>query len=238
MRNLNTRERIKFLGHVIPLYAQFQRRPFRPLQEIRAWQFQRLQQLVTHAYQHVPLYRELYCEAGFVPSDLRGWADFEYVPCIDKDQVIANFPDRLIADGVQRDALVLSRSSGSTGKVLDVAYDIPALAAFALAAGRMYEMGFKYRLWDRQVYIYPSRYPFESLLGLYPLHFIFTLETIPNILKIIRDIRPALITAYPSHIRHIAAEMSEADRDLIQPRLVCVHSELSIKAERALLPFD
>jgi phenylacetate-coenzyme A ligase PaaK-like adenylate-forming protein len=89
-----------------------------------------------------------YRSASFHPNDLRSWEDFHRIPLVTKDQVIANFPERILAKDFKLDELVVSRSSGSSGKVLDIAYDDRAMIIYMLAGLRLYRMGFAYRPWQ------------------------------------------------------------------------------------------
>jgi hypothetical protein len=58
--------------------------------------------------------------------------------------VIGNFPERILANRYKLDELVVSRSSGSSGKVLDIAYDDRAMIVYVLAGLRLYGMGLAY----------------------------------------------------------------------------------------------
>lgn len=95
--------------------------------EMRAEQFSRIQRLVRHAYANVPFYHDLYAGASFEPGDLRTRDDFERLPVISKDDVIAAYPDRILRKGVPKESLRVTRSSGSSGKVLDIAFDQNAM---------------------------------------------------------------------------------------------------------------
>lgn len=201
-------------------------------ERMRAWQWNRLRKLVRHAYDHVPFYHDLYQAASFHPDDLRGWDDFHHLPTVTKDQVIAHFPGQMLARGHALEDLVVSRSSGSSGKVLDIAYDSRAMVVYLLAGLRLYSMGFPYRPWHRQLYVYTSSYPLDSLFGLYPLRFVSTLAPIPEIIAKLKEYRPHLLVCYPSHLKQI--EQSLAQEDLAEIRLDCisVNSEMSTQAER------
>ena len=52
----------------------------------------------------------------------------------------------------QPDDCIVSRSSGSSGKVLDICYDSEAMVIYSLAGLRLYKMGFSYRPWHMQLY--------------------------------------------------------------------------------------
>jgi len=235
MRNLSFTE---LLGVVARLFTQgrfLKRTPFWSPDQMRAWQFERIQKLVAHAYTTIPFYGELYRTAGFQPGDLKGWSDFEKLPCVTKDQVIANYPQRMLKAGFNLDDLIVSRSSGSSGKVLDICYDSDAMMTYVLAGMRLYKMCFTYRPWHSQVYVYTSPYPMNSLLGCYPLHFVSTLEPAAKILAELRRLRPELLVCYPSHLKQILQSASEDELSKIRPRAVSVNSEMSTQAERDYL---
>jgi len=199
---------------------------------MREWQFRRISELVDHAYRTVPLYTELYRRAGFKPGELRSWDDFRALPLVSKDDLVEAYPDAAISSAFDPETLIVSRSSGSSGKVLDLAYPASTLIRYALATLRVYEMGFSYRPWHRHVYIYTSPYPFRSIFGLYPLRFVSTLEPIEQILEVLVEERPRLLVCYPSHLRQVAEMASPRQLAAIRPRLVSLNSEMSSQAER------
>ncbi len=235
MRNLNLRELSSLLGAFAFGGRLLKKTPHLSRDEMRTWQWERLQRLVRHAFDNVAFYRELYQAASFHPNDLRTWDDFHRLPMVTKDQVIAHYPDRMLAKGYKLDDLVVSRSSGSSGKVLDIAYDSRAMVIYTLAGLRLYGMDFSYRPWHRQLYIYTSPYPLNSLFGLYPLQFLSTLTPIPEIIAQLKSARPDLLVCYPSHLKQIEREMTSSDLEQVRLRCVSVNSEMSTQAERDYL---
>jgi phenylacetate-CoA ligase len=226
---------VDLLGLIARGREFFRRVPYLSRDEMQARQFQRLRDLVRHAYETVAFYRALYAGKGFEPGDLKGWEDFRRLPRVTKDDVIASYPGRILSSRYAGRELIVSRSSGSSGKVLDVAYPAQTLARYALATIRMYRMGFDYRPWHRHLYIYTSPYPFDSIFGLYPLYFVSTLAPVSETLKKLVEVRPHLLVCYPSHLRQVSEIASEADLRRIRPLLISVSSELSTQAERDLL---
>jgi phenylacetate-CoA ligase len=235
MRDLNTREMLALVRTLLGGARFLHQAPRWSHDEMQAWQFARIQPLVRHAWTNVPFYRQLYTAASFRPDDLRSWADFQRLPTVTKDDVIANYPARMLADGLSPEHLIVSRSSGSSGKVLDIAYDSRAMVTYTLAGLRLYQMGFSYRPWHRQLYIYTSPYPFRSLFGLYPLHFISTLSPVDEIVAAIKRVRPDLLVCYPSHLQQIARAMTDADCSTLPLKSISVNSEMSTQAERDAL---
>jgi phenylacetate-CoA ligase len=235
MRGLRFGERAALLAGLVTVRRLLGRTPFWSRDRMQAWQLDRIKQLVAHAYHTVPFYRHLYQAASFAPPDLKTWDDFHRLPVVTKDQVIANYPDRMLAAGFDRQALIVSRSSGSSGRVLDVAYDAKAMTTYVLAGLRLYQMAFRYRPWHRQAYVYTSPYPLNSLLGLYPLYFLSTLTPVPELIAALQRIRPHLLVCYPSHLKELVHETRPDDWRRLPLRAVSVNSEMSTQAERDAL---
>jgi len=235
LRPLAVSEKLLLLRDLGLRARQMKRAPYLSPDEMKRRQLERIRALVTHAYETVPFYREIYGAAGFEPGDLADWPDFERLPFVSKDQVIEAFPERILSGRFDPADLIVSRSSGSSGKVLDVAYDARTLIAYVLATIRLYQMGFGYRPWHRHVYVYTSPYPIRSIFGLYPLTFVSTLTPIDQILDVLVSTRPHLLICYPSHLRQIADLATDAQLTRIRPLLVSVSSEMSSQSERDAL---
>lgn len=98
-----------------------------PREDLDRLHLKRLQALLLHAYEHVPLYRRMYREAGITPQDIRSLEDFNrYVPTIDKRDLV----DAQQADPPWGQAVALSpdyyvyrfHTSGSTGTPLSIPF--------------------------------------------------------------------------------------------------------------------
>jgi phenylacetate-CoA ligase len=71
------------------------------------WTLQRI-------YENIPFLRERYKEAGISPDDLKSVEDFEKIPCMDKDDFLDSFPDRLVC--VDKAELIrMHATSGTSG---------------------------------------------------------------------------------------------------------------------------
>jgi phenylacetate-CoA ligase len=232
LRRFSTLELSSVLRLLIASRDFARRAPYLSRDEMQARQLERVRELVTHGYETVPFYHARYRDVAFEPGDLKRWEDFEKLPTVTKEDVIESYPERIVSTEYADANLIVSRSSGSSGKVLDVAYPASTLARYAVATIRMYGMGFDYRPWHRHLYVYTSRYPFDSIFGLYPLFFVSTLTPIPEILRKMIQVNPHLLVCYPSHLRQISEMASGAELQKIRPQLISVSSELSSQAER------
>jgi phenylacetate-CoA ligase len=232
MRSLRASELLSLATGLVTDWRLLKRTPHLSRNEMQAWQFKRLRQLVRHAHQHIPYYRELYHSISFEPEDLRTWDDFRKLPVVRKDDVVAHYPDRMLQAGSDMDTLIISRSSGSSGKVLDIAYDCEAMVTYVLAGLRLYQMCFDYRPWHKQLYVYTSPYPLNSLFGLYPLHFLHTLTPTHQILAALRTVKPDLLVIYPSILKQVTQVSTDTDRAVCRLKAISVNSEMSTQVER------
>lgn len=80
---------------------------------------QRLRALIRHAYEHVPLYRSLWRQAGLDPGAIRCRRDLPRLPMIDKEGVVAAGDDARDMRTPTR-GLVEMRTSGTSGRAIHV----------------------------------------------------------------------------------------------------------------------
>ena len=84
-------------------------------EEVIAWQNERLQALVKHAYEHTVYYKELFDNLGLTPSDIQCANDLKKLPIINKEIAIANY-DKLVPDNISNFNFRRSRTGGTTGE--------------------------------------------------------------------------------------------------------------------------
>lgn len=231
MRNMTLPEIIHLVKELLIRNRKLKAAPYWSYDRIQSWQFARIKKIVRHAFENTTFYNKLYSSVSFNPDDLKTWDDFSKLPIVTKDDVINNFPDGITSRNINMDDVILSRSSGSSGKVLDIVYDLDAFNTYILAGLRLYNMGFNYRPWHTQAYIYTSPYPMSSLLGMFPLKFLSTLTPVPEVVEELVKIKPALLVCYPSHLKQIAQYMRE-NAISIHPKFISVNSEMSTQKER------
>jgi phenylacetate-CoA ligase len=93
---------------------EIERAPSASPEEIRHQQWRRLTQLLVHAENHVPYYREVFRHLGIRASDIRTLKDFASLPVLTK-AIIRHRLDDLVRDDVPRSSLMRRHSGGSTG---------------------------------------------------------------------------------------------------------------------------
>jgi len=194
----------------------------------------RLIRSIRQAYENVPFYRRKYDEAGVDIHSICSAEDIKRLPFVTKDEIRENFPEGIVARGVDRNACHYSATTGSTGRSLPFIYT-KATFAFYIATGvRMYTM-IGYRPWHRMAYIkytdlrYPRLGPFFQTT-----HIQSTIPVEEQIARL-REARADLIIGYASLVYEIARRVTPDDLKYIRPKFIGINSELSTQDQRAFI---
>ena len=113
---------------------------------------QRVQELITHAYSHVPYYRNLMQQHGITPAQIQTAADLQLVPVLDKEIIRAN-QQSLLADNVSKEKLHQSSSSGTTGVPVTYYHDDRGISAGIASGYALWSMS-GWKPGDRHVHIW------------------------------------------------------------------------------------
>lgn len=85
------------------------------LEQIKAWQSERLVKQVKNVWDNVPYCREKMEEAGVTPDDIKGLEDLHKLPFITKDDLRDAYPYGLLARPLE-DCVRIQSTSGTTGR--------------------------------------------------------------------------------------------------------------------------
>lgn len=107
---------------VIKIYKEFGKNPYKSKNEIESEIFKKLKNLCIYCNTHVPYYRRVFKEIGFVPENMKNYNDFKKIPILDKDIVRKYFLE-LQSDEIEHMNKVLCSTSGSTGTPLKIYLD-------------------------------------------------------------------------------------------------------------------
>jgi len=198
--------------------------------EIRAFQFSRIQELVRHAFSFVPLYHEKYSSVGFEPGDLKTWEDFQKLPVLEKTELIAGFPDKTIS--ALHDTEFTTRSSGSSGQFVTLAVSPEAIYIDTIQGARQFhfQSGEKYGPLDLALFIYTSPWWVSSINSQYPTDFLPTTTKIEDAIRRIEERHPRVLSVYPTYLKKIIGKEPYLKSSGIE--LIVVHSEHSSPNER------
>jgi len=85
------------------------------VEQIKAWQNEKLVKQVKHVYDNVPYYRDLMDEKGVTPDDVKGIDDLCKLPFLTKSDLRDAYPYGLLAKPLA-DCVRIQSTSGTTGK--------------------------------------------------------------------------------------------------------------------------
>jgi phenylacetate-CoA ligase len=95
--------------------------------EIRAYQDERVRDLIRYAYEHVPFHRDRMRARKLTPADILTVDDLAKIPILTKEDV-RNNRDRLLSTQARPADLQLRHTSGTTGKALELYVSRSAIA--------------------------------------------------------------------------------------------------------------
>jgi phenylacetate-CoA ligase len=200
-------------------------------QQISEMKLNRVRFLADYAFKNTTFYRSLYTNAGFQPGDIRSWNDFEQLPIVNKEDLLAN-EEAVVASPFNKDKMFGVRTSGSTGKPLSIYLDdnrahidtLHRIRSFELLAGKPLPT-------DGWIYnIHHTTWWYTSMHGQYPTFTIRQSCPTDSMIEHIKKLRPKVISGLPSAIQKLA----ESNLNLQKLGVSCVstNSEASSQLMR------
>lgn len=196
----------------------------------------RLIKVIGDAYKNVPFYKEYYDYHNVNVDDIKEIKDIKKLPFLTKEHVRVGFPSKLIRIGTNLEKCYISGTTGSTGKSVNFAYSMDTFMFYLTTTFRVATM-IGYKPWYKAAYIKYTPISFFKIPGL-P---IFRSYHIPSIAKLekqmelLRLTKPDFIAGYASIILDMAYHLTEDDKKIIKPKIICLNSELSTSDERAFI---
>jgi phenylacetate-CoA ligase len=213
------------------------------LEELRAWQLERLQGLIWHAYENVPFYHDLYRRLQIHPSDIRSLKDFQSLPFLTRDDVNSHL-ERLVAPSLRHQA-VPNSTGGSTGEPMrfytehafdwwDNALELRGRGWYGVNNGDRIayvwgaERDFHYRDWR-------ARLRARILRERYLNAFRMSDEAMQSYAEMLTRWKPAMFRAYASALSLFAQYVRNNDIAGIFPRMIETTAEKVSLPQRELL---
>lgn len=124
--------------------------------QIRELQESRLRALISHAYRHVPYYREMLDRLGIDPGEIRHLADLQRLPVLSKDVIRRNLHFDLMSDAHDKREMLPIRTSGASGEPITL-YTEKAQLEMRWATTLRNQEWTGYRFGDRQVRLWEMK---------------------------------------------------------------------------------
>lgn len=204
---------------------ELKRNQWKTLDDLKHIQMKKLKAIITHAYTHVPYYRQLFNSVKIKPEDIKDQDDLKKIPTTTKLDLQRNYSN-VVMKGIDETRQLTVFTSGSTGIPLkivmsprDVAYQWTSAVYPFLECG--------VRLRDNFASIYGLG---ESVIkrGMHPIFSgRFTETIIPvyeqqeRIVNALKQINPDVVNTFPS----VLSLLSSYDVSGINPRLIFTSGE-------------
>ncbi len=207
-------------------FAKIVRNPWKPPEELRKIQEKMMRTIVHFAYYNTRFYKEKFKKAGISPSDIRTAEDMEKIPVTTKDEIRKN-PKSLFAAGYNEGNCIVQQTTGSTGKIIPVLHDQEAFSYFnAMGFRTFWDWG--YRPWDKMILIRHDKNEkvFLEYLGLLRRYYIPIFTPEEEQIKLIKEINPDVLCAYPSTIKAIMSALKEGNLNQVTLKFINLNSEI------------
>jgi phenylacetate-CoA ligase len=199
------------------------------------FQNERLRRLVDHAYRYVPYYRGLFDRHGLKPQDIRTVEDLAAVPITSRSDMQALPVEDVVARHVKPGSLITRSSSGSTGRPFTVrrtwleervhgAFRLRALRSLGLRASDKHciVMG----QWNHQLRDHQLIQRILATFGIARQSVVNGLQAPEDIVQILQELRPGVISGYPGVLARIAQTVSGDKFRYPQLRFICTGGEV------------
>lgn len=223
-------------------------------ERIERFQNRKLRQIVAHAYDRVPYYRELFDRHRISPADIRAVDDLAKIPITRKSDIRGLGPERLVARGLDVKHLFQRNTTGVTGQPFTI-WRTPReefLSSAMIMRRELRALGV--RRGDRIALVKaPARgkapresrreKPGSAVLrrmlirreGADRIHRIDAFIPVDEIVLSLRDAQPDVLTGYPGILSLVAQRLESLGDASIKPRMVITGAETLTPAMREQL---
>jgi len=209
--------------------------------ELRELQRGCLRNLVLHAVETVPYYRDLFSRNRLVPGDIRDLCDLGKIPILEKETVRSE-AGRFLSDGVSGRILRL-HTSGTTGSPLTILCDVESRRRHYAFLSRFRQwfgvsLGMPRATLCGRIVVSPGREnpPFwrydasekNYLFSSYHL----SKKNLSHYSSALRRIEPEEICGYPSSVYAVGRHARDVNGGLPRPRLIVTTAETLLAFQR------
>jgi len=232
---------------VLPKLRTLRAAQWAPAAEVQRMQEERLADLLSHAHEHVPYYREILEECGAV--DHSGRVDlsaFTSIPLLDKDIIRAK-GDELLSDDLDRRPWFRNYSGGSTGEPVAFIQESSEDASWDRALTFLFDEWSGHRLGDRWALLWGSerdlggppslrvRYHRRTRRVLVLNAFRMDRQRMDDYVRQLNAFRPRHILAYAGSLFELSRYIHENELEVCSPAGIMTSAESIYPEQRALI---
>ncbi len=209
-----------------------QKRPFLPREKLEVIRDRRIRKMVSYAAGKVPYYREWFKRESLNPRDIRGAADLDQLPVLDKE-LVRTQPRLFMAEGLAARNALSFRTSGTTGVPIEIYHDQRSLLANIAFGERERDpfiqvCGGSFR--PKELYVGYQTSTFKTVTAFYKESVLFPvkprrrlvslLDPIDNVAEVLNAERPDILVGYGGWINLFFRTAAARGIDLHLPRMV------------------
>ena len=208
---------------ILYYFSQFKRHQWLKEKYQLRIQEKRLRSLINHAYHNVPFYNDLFDSVGVKPQHIKTVKDLPNLPVLTKEDVRKNYPDKIITRGIDIEKCHTRSTTGSTGMPLKIYFSTKELDYYTtLNIFVWFAQGL--RLKDRFITIRHKGFQVNNSLikklGILNWKNISIFNSVEDILKSLDNLKPDILTSYPSMLLLLSQEMEKRNNTSIKPRFI------------------
>jgi phenylacetate-CoA ligase len=199
------------------------------LEDTREYQNAKLRQLISHAYYHVPYYREVMEERNIKSTDIQTIEDLQKLPIINKAIVRENLHMGMLSNNHDKRHLLKVTTSGSTGEPFTIYAEKKQLEMRWAATLRSTEWtGYRFgdrqvRLWHKNLGMKPIEVLKERLDAFFTRRkfipaYEISEENIGSFLSDIMSYKPVLLDGYAESYNIIAQKLGTGTYEGHKPK--------------------
>ncbi len=217
-----------------------------PLDKIREHQLRRIQQLIKHAYLHVPFYRMEWNDIGLEPGDIRSLDDVQRLPIMTKTKMRAS-PEALMSVESANKKLIRSGTGGTTDSPIVLYYDYPR-ARMKEAEMWYFRKWFRWDQGDKVAYLWgaPRDIPHSGSIkykiinrlthnNLFLFSSLMNASIMDGFIEKLNRFKPDILQGYSNPVYILAQHIVENGMTVHGPRSVVLTAEPCLPHQRALI---
>ena len=181
----------------------------------------------------MPLYHNKYKKAGLRPSEIRGLRDINKLPFITKEDLVKNFPDRIIPTNYNKKKGFVICTGGTTGKPVSLYTDFITMGKSGSVQIR--ELEFFNLHWKKSRFVHIGNFNQYRIDKIAQENFSKHIEflntgknrlnldvstPLPKMIDRLDKFRPEIIMAYPAVFQHLAFFKRKGRGNNIKPKIL------------------
>lgn len=215
--------------------------------EIQSIQIAKVRRLLTHSYNNVPYYRQLFDDSGFDPQRFKYMDELQVLPVLTKKEIQDHGP-RMISTAFNASEYYCNHTGGSTGHPLTF-WQSREYEAWGMADiwRNFYMCG--YLPGERKAFLWGSDYDATNHKGwrsrlvndllreniIWINTFDLNEELLERTVSLLKRFQPRLFVAYVSSATMLAQYLKDHGIDRIRPKAIQTSAELLTPVQRQLL---